>query len=205
MLARGGSGGAARRYRPARAFSHRQNARADTGRRRGGWPHRRDRGLFHRRRRGSRLSRHHPAQSGAVPRARARICLPRLWHLVHAECLERDVRRGRGRLDQGDRANRWHQHHGAKSRHRAGARFGAGPGTAVRSLGHRSPAGRDRPLSGRARFGSGPTVRRRTKSGRANGSALPAQPTVRCASTCGAMGSSAARGRSTDERSNSTG
>ena len=55
--------------------------------------------------------------------------------LVHAERLERDVRRGRGRLDQGDRANRWHRDHGAKSRHRAGARPGAGPGTAVRGLG----------------------------------------------------------------------
>ena len=90
----------------ARSFSHRQNARADAGRRRGGRPHRRDRGIWHRRPRGSRLSRHDPAQSGAFPRARARICLSRLWRLVHAERLERDARRGRGRLDQGDRANR---------------------------------------------------------------------------------------------------
>ena len=52
----------------------------------------------------------------------------------------------------------------------------------------------------RARYGSHLTVGRRTKSGRANGSALPAQPRVRCASTYGAIGSSAVRGRSTDEK-----
>jgi DNA-3-methyladenine glycosylase len=50
-----------------------------------------------------------------------------------------------------------------------------------------------------ARCGSDLTVRRRTKSGRANGSALRAQPTVRCDSTFGAMGSSAVRRRSIDE------
>ncbi len=60
------------------------------------------------------------------------------------------VRRRRGRLDQGDRANRWRRDHGAKSRHRAAARLGAGAGTAVRGLGDRSPAGRDRPLSDRS-------------------------------------------------------
>jgi len=42
--------------------------------------------------------------------------------------LERDIRRGRGCLDQGDRANLWHRDHGAKSRRRSGARFDAGPG-----------------------------------------------------------------------------
>ena len=42
------------------------------------------------------------------------------------------------------------RNHGAKSRHRAGARPGARPGTASRGLGDRSPAGRDRPLSDRS-------------------------------------------------------
>ena len=39
--------------------------------------------------------------------------------------------------------------HGAESRRRARAGLGAWPGTAVRRLEDRSPAGRDRPLSGR--------------------------------------------------------
>src|SRR5450755_4290160 len=55
-----------------------------------------------------------------------------------------------------------------------------------------------------ARCGSDLTVRRRTKSGRANGSALRARPTVRCDSTFGAIGSSAVHWRSIDERSNFT-
>ena len=112
-----------------------------------------------RRPRGSRLPRRHPAQSAAFPRARARLCLSRLWRLVHAERLERDAGRRRGRPDQGDRANPWRCDHGAKSRRPACARLGAGPGTAVRGLGNRSPAGRDRPLSGR------PAVARIRRSG----------------------------------------
>ena len=51
-----------------------------------------------------------------------------------------------------------------------------------------------------ARCGSDLTVRRPAKSGRANGSALRARPTACCDSTFGAIGSSAVRGRSTDDR-----
>jgi DNA-3-methyladenine glycosylase len=54
-------------------------------------------------------------------------------------------------------------------------------------------------------YGSDPTVRRPAKSVRANGSALRARPTVQCDSTLGAIGSSAVRMRSMDERSNFTG
>ena len=53
-------------------------------------------------------------------------------------------------------------------------------------------------------LGSDLTLRRRTKSGRANGSALRARPAVRCDSTFGAIGSSAVHWRSIDERSNFT-
>ena len=56
-----------------------------------------------------------------------------------------------------------------------------------------------------ARCGSDLTVRRPTRSGRAKGSALRAQPTACCDSTFGAIGSSAVRGLSTDERSNFAG
>ena len=168
--------------------------------RRGGRPHRRDRGLCHRRPRGSRLSRHDPAQSGAFPRARARLCLSRLWRLVHAERLERDARRRRGRPDQGDRANRRRRDHGAKSRRQAAARPCAGPGTALRGA-WRSIAGWTGSIFARpARYGSDPLVRRPAKSGRANGSASPARPTVRSGSTFAAIGSSAARKRSTGDR-----
>ncbi len=74
-----------------------------------------------------------------------------------------------------------------------------GPGRLCEALGI------DRRLDGidlvrPARSGSDLTVRRRAKSGRANGSALRARPTVRCDSTFGAMGSSAVRRRSIDER-----
>jgi hypothetical protein len=51
-----------------------------------------------------------------------------------------------------------------------------------------------------ARCGLHPTVRRRTKSGGASGSALRARPTVLCDSIFGAIGSSAAPRPSTNER-----
>ncbi len=70
-----------------------------------------------------------PAQSLAVSRARARLCLSRLRHLIHAECLERDARDRSRRPDQGARAARRHPDHAAQSRHRALARSGARTGT----------------------------------------------------------------------------
>ena len=55
------------------------------------------------------------------------------------------------------------------------------------------------------RCGSELTARRQTTSGRANGSALRARPTVRCGSMFRAVGSSAVPERSTDERKNFAG
>ena len=85
----------------------------------------------------------------------------------------------------------------AKSRRRSAARLGAGAGTAVRGLEDRSPAGRDRPLSGR------PAVARIRRSGA--GRNRPEQTDRHYARSrqslailrSRAIGSSAVRGRST--------
>ena len=119
----------------ARAFSHRQGARAETGRRPGGRAHRRNRGLYHRRSCRPRLSRHDPAQSRAVPRTRARLCLSRLWNIIHAQRLERGAGRRRGRLDQGDRADDRRRDHASETVASQQARdLARGPGRLCEAL-----------------------------------------------------------------------
>ena len=173
--------------------------RAGAGRRRRERPHRRDRGAMASATPLGTPPRHDPAQSVAVPRARARLCLSRLWQLIHAQRLERNARRRRRRPDQGDRADQRHWDDAAKSRHRKGARPGARPGTAVRSPG--SHRGLDEStFAGTVRCAWATTVRVSGEMGRADGSASHARQRASCDSTLAGIASSAARGRSTDER-----
>ena len=141
--------GVADRYGLARPLSHRQALGAGSAGGRRQRPYRRDRGLCRRRRRRARLSGDDPAQSLAVSRARARLCLSRLWQLLHAECLERDARDRRRRPDQGARAARRRPDHAAQSRRRALARPGERTGKAHGGVADRSFARRARSLPGR--------------------------------------------------------
>lgn len=77
--------GAADRHDLARPLSHRQDIGTRATRRCGQRSYCRDRSIYRRRCRRTRLSGNNSAKSVAVPRARARLHLSRLRHLVHAE------------------------------------------------------------------------------------------------------------------------